>query len=297
MADVMMMFGGFQFGLDTAAFQELNRNTEWRWPAQDVFESRPVLQFTGYGEDTITLPGIIFPEYWGGTGQIETLRALGDLGEPQTLIDGRGNVLGEWVITSVQERQSVFAQAGVGRRQEFTVTLKRYGDSVATASPAGAVTAAVTAPASAAATEAAKAAAPSSLAGLKSVVDSAAAAASKAAASLAEVQAKVAGGVQTVTNGVGAALNAARTLQLAGRDAQAALKGMQSITSYTTAVSAVNGLLGAANGAANAATRASGLMRTAVGSTDAAVVEVNKLAVSAANISSRINATVKGFGS
>lgn len=124
--DVMMILGRYSFGLNTAAFQELNRNTEWRWGSQDVFEALPVLQFTGLGKDSITLPGTIYPEYWGGTGQLDQLRALAGLAKPQTLIDGRGNVLGEFVITGVQERQSVFAQAGVARKQEFTITLERY---------------------------------------------------------------------------------------------------------------------------------------------------------------------------
>ena len=124
--DVMMVLGFFPFGLDTMAFQELNRSTEWRWASQDVFESRPVLQYVGLGKETLTLPGVVFPEYWGGTEQLNDLRALADEGEPQTLLDGRGNILGEFVITGVQERQSVFAQAGVARRQEFTITLERF---------------------------------------------------------------------------------------------------------------------------------------------------------------------------
>jgi phage protein U len=124
--ETMMILGEYAFGLNTAAFQELNRDTQWRWGSQDVFDALPALQFTGWGEDTITLPGVIFPEYWGGTGQLDELRALGDTGEPQILIDGRGNVLGEWVITSVSERQSIFGPAGAARRQEFTVSLKRY---------------------------------------------------------------------------------------------------------------------------------------------------------------------------
>ena len=101
MADVMAMLGGFQFGIDTAAFQELNRNTEWHWPAQDVFDGRPVVQFVGWGEDSISLPGVVYPEHWGGTAQLEALRALGDTGTPQMLINGRGNVLGLWVVTGV----------------------------------------------------------------------------------------------------------------------------------------------------------------------------------------------------
>lgn len=121
----MMILGWFVFGVNTAAFQELNRNTEWRWPAQDVFESRPVLQFTGLGRDTLTLPGVIYPEHFGGTGQLDDLRALADEAQPQTLIDGRGNIIGDFVITSIQERQEVFAQAGVPLKQGFVITLER----------------------------------------------------------------------------------------------------------------------------------------------------------------------------
>lgn len=120
------MLGFFPFGIDTLAFSELNRNSEWRWASQDVFDARPVLQFVGQGKETLTLPGVIFPEYWGGTTQLEELRDLADEGEPQTLLDGRGNILGDFVITGIQERQTVFAQAGVARRQEFTITLERF---------------------------------------------------------------------------------------------------------------------------------------------------------------------------
>lgn len=126
MNDVMMILGDYPFGITTAAFQELTRNSEWRWPSQEVFESRPVLQFAGQGRETITLPGVIYPEYWGGTDQLDQLRALADLGQPQILIDGRGNILGEFVVTAIQERQNTFAQLGVARRQEFSITLERY---------------------------------------------------------------------------------------------------------------------------------------------------------------------------
>lgn len=122
----MMILGDYVFGLNTAAFQELNRSTEWRWTSQDVFDSRPALQFTGWGKDAITLPGIVFPEYWGGTGQLDALRSLGDQAEALTLIDGRGNVIGDFVVTGVQERASTFGPRGVALRQEFTITLERY---------------------------------------------------------------------------------------------------------------------------------------------------------------------------
>lgn len=123
---VMLQLGGFQFGITTAAYQELNRKTSWRWAQQEVVGTRPALQFTGDGEDTITLQGVVFPEYRGGFYQVENLRAQGGFGQPQLLITGAGELLGRWVILDVEERQSVFAGYGRPRKQEFTLQLKRF---------------------------------------------------------------------------------------------------------------------------------------------------------------------------
>lgn len=123
---VMMQLGAFQFGISTAAYQELSRKTSWRWAQQDVVGTRPALQFTGDGEDTISLQGTVFPEHRGGFYQVENLRTLGSLGQPQLLVSGYGELLGRWVIESVDERQAVFAAFGRPRKQEFTVQLKRF---------------------------------------------------------------------------------------------------------------------------------------------------------------------------
>ncbi len=127
-AAVMLQLGSFQFGISTAAYQNLQRSVEWRWPAQERFGKGPVLQHVGPGDDTITLPGVVYPEWRGGLNQIDNLRALAAEGKPQQLVDGRGNVLGRWVIERVEENQAVFADAGVPRRQEFTASLRRYFD-------------------------------------------------------------------------------------------------------------------------------------------------------------------------
>ena len=124
----MLQLGPFQFGVSTAAYQTLQRTTEYRWPSQDRFGKGPVLQHVGQGADTITLPGVIYPEWRGGLGQIDDLRKLAAEGKPQTMIDGTGNVLGRWVIERLEEKQAVFADAGVPRKQEFTVQLRRYFD-------------------------------------------------------------------------------------------------------------------------------------------------------------------------
>lgn len=126
----MLQLGAFQFGVNTAAYQSLKRSSEWKWPSQDRFGNPPALQYVGAGADSITLPGVIYPEWRGGNGQLDNLRALAEKGEPQKMIDGSGSILGDWVIERIEENQSVFAAGGSPRKQEFTIQLRRYfGDS------------------------------------------------------------------------------------------------------------------------------------------------------------------------
>ncbi len=120
---VMLQLGSFQFGVTTAAYQELNRRSGYRWPGQDLFGVEPALQYTGPESVTTTLTGTIYTEYRGGTVQLDKLRSLAAKGSPMNLLDGTGRMIGRWAIESVEEVQSVFADAGVPRKQEFTLQL------------------------------------------------------------------------------------------------------------------------------------------------------------------------------
>lgn len=128
MADVMMKLGAFSFGIDTAAYQQLMRSTQYRWSAQTRVGNHDALQFTGYGEDTITLTGRIYPGWRGGTGQVQDLRDEAAKGEPQLMVDGNGYIHGRWVVTSIEEQADVFARAGVPRRQQFTLQARYFDD-------------------------------------------------------------------------------------------------------------------------------------------------------------------------
>ena len=125
-APIMMQLGAFQFGINTAAYQGLSRSDEWRWPDQGRFGQAPALQYTGPGATTITLDGILYPEWRGGLGQLDAMRAEAGKGRPLVLVDGRGQALGMWVIERVDETQGTFAAGGVARRIEFTLQLKRF---------------------------------------------------------------------------------------------------------------------------------------------------------------------------
>lgn len=125
---VMMALGDFRFGIDTAAFQKLKRDVEYRWPVLARVGRRPAKQFTGIGEDSINLDGTILPAYRGGLTQVKALRDLAGKGEPLLLVDGTGRSWGKWCIERVEDTRSVFFSDGVPRKQEFRVQLGHYGE-------------------------------------------------------------------------------------------------------------------------------------------------------------------------
>jgi phage protein U len=118
----------YYFNLDTAAFDELRRSTEYRWASQERLTRRPAQQAVGIGEEKITLKGAIFPGFKGGIKQLDTLRSLGAQLLPLTLTTGYGDVLGTWCLKNVEEEQSALLQGGIPRKQSFTLEFVRYGD-------------------------------------------------------------------------------------------------------------------------------------------------------------------------
>lgn len=129
-SEIMLALGDYRFSLPTAAYEDLRRSTEQRWPSQDRVGAAPALQYLGPGADSIDLRGVIYPHYKGGLGQVDAMRAQAGRGVPLMLVDGRGMVYGWWVIERVEETQGVLFADGVPRRIEFGLNLKRYNDPV-----------------------------------------------------------------------------------------------------------------------------------------------------------------------
>jgi phage protein U len=127
-APVLLMLGGFKFSLNTAVFTELHRSTSYQWPAQERIGQYAALQYTGPGDDRMRLPGIVYPLWKGGGSQLHDLRALAAQGRPLKLIASSGEILGAWVIDNIEEGQSYYNPDGTFRRQEFTVSIKKFGD-------------------------------------------------------------------------------------------------------------------------------------------------------------------------
>lgn len=131
MRTYMARLGTFMFGIETAAFQELQRSSSFRWQSKDRIGRKPAQQNTGRGADTISLSGVIYPHYKGGLGQIEALRQQAAAGTPLPLIyafESIGQYCGLWCVTSIEETRQVFFADGRPRRIDFRLSMVEYGE-------------------------------------------------------------------------------------------------------------------------------------------------------------------------
>lgn len=125
---MMLSLGMFVFSLSTLAYQELQRQTNWRHASNSRVGAAPALQFVGRGDDTITLPGILLPELAGSILSLDALRLMANTGKAWPMVEGTGRIYGLWVIESLSETKTLFFRDGTPRRIEFTLTLKRTDD-------------------------------------------------------------------------------------------------------------------------------------------------------------------------
>ncbi|MBD9676266.1 phage tail protein [Pseudomonas sp. PDM18] len=124
----LMAFGMFVFGLETAAYQDFQRQTEWRHGSTSRIGTNPARQYLGRGDETITLQGVLLPALAGTVLSLDTLRTMADTGKAYPLIEGTGRIYGVWVIESLSEGRTLFFADGAARRIEFSLSLKRIDD-------------------------------------------------------------------------------------------------------------------------------------------------------------------------
>jgi len=130
---MMMSLGQFVFSLPTIAYQQFQRQTEWKHPSTSRVGERDAYQYTGKGEDLITLSGWFAPSLSGKPASIDDLHAMADRGESYVLVEGTGKIYGQYAITNIDDSRSMFFQDGLARKIDFTIKLKRVdrGDQIA----------------------------------------------------------------------------------------------------------------------------------------------------------------------
>lgn len=126
--NMMMILGIYRFCISNAAYQSLERQSQYRWEEQVRLNNDPAMQFVGNGNETIKISGTIYPQFKGGLRQITLMRTEAGTGIPMMLISGNGNAFGRWCIIDITETQSIFMKDGTPRKISFSLTLKRYGE-------------------------------------------------------------------------------------------------------------------------------------------------------------------------
>src|SRR5690554_6157800 len=100
---MMMTLGLFVFSLDTAPYQELQRQLAWRHTSTSRVGTTPASQFLGRDDETVTLSGVLLPEVTGGQANLDALERMADAGKAWPLIEGTGRNYGMFAITSMRE--------------------------------------------------------------------------------------------------------------------------------------------------------------------------------------------------
>ncbi|OJH31508.1 Phage P2 GpU [Wolbachia endosymbiont of Armadillidium vulgare] len=98
----------------------LKYSKEKRWSVVECI-GKQLLQNIGQGAENIDLEGVIYLH--NGLDQLKNIK---EAEEPHTLVDSMGNVLGQFVITRFEEKQTSFFSCGLPKKVEFNLSLRRY---------------------------------------------------------------------------------------------------------------------------------------------------------------------------
>lgn len=120
---MLLSLGLFAFGIDTLAFDEIQRKSSWRHATATRIGARDASQFTGPGDETISLPGSVFTEIADGEISLNEIRRMANTGDAWPLVDGRGYVYGAFVITGLTETLKHFWPDGTPRQIDFAIEL------------------------------------------------------------------------------------------------------------------------------------------------------------------------------
>jgi len=128
---MMMSLGLFVFKLSTLPYQNTTHTMNYGLGTNARFGQRPVSQFIGLGEETISIKGQLLPEVTGGISYLQTLQAMAESGRAWPLIEGSGTIYGMFIIKSLSNDSAQFNSNGQARSITFTLSLTRVDESQA----------------------------------------------------------------------------------------------------------------------------------------------------------------------
>ena len=113
--------------LDTRPFgvDSMSRDADASVVAKPLIGAAPAKEFTGDGEDDITLTGQLVPSRIGGMDALETLHQMRRFGTRFPLMRGDGTRFGWYAITKIGEQHDDLGRHGVGFTVKVTISMTR----------------------------------------------------------------------------------------------------------------------------------------------------------------------------
>jgi phage protein U len=120
--------------VDTRPFSidAMERASDASIVAKPVIGGAQPKEFTGEGEDDITISGEILPFHIGGLNHLETAHAMRKAGTRFPLLRGDGWAPGWYAITKISEKHSELGRNGVGFKVAHSITMTKTGMDTAT---------------------------------------------------------------------------------------------------------------------------------------------------------------------
>ena len=128
-----MQLDRFLFSIATAAYEQLQQQSDSRWASIKLLGGGETLHYLGQNHDIITLAGTVYPQQSVQVGGMKSTLAINDLrdlqkdGLPLLLQDADGFSLGYWVILRLVNVNSNYL-GSTPRIQQFRLTIKYYGE-------------------------------------------------------------------------------------------------------------------------------------------------------------------------
>jgi uncharacterized protein len=122
----MLQIGSVSFTTTGPHYDKLKHSKKFDWARQKRFGRSDAMQYTGEGEEDVTVSGTIYTDYYAGFGALATLRSMGR--SPQMVVSGAGDVFGRWCILEISNEQTLQDADGVPRKVTFDLKLTRYGE-------------------------------------------------------------------------------------------------------------------------------------------------------------------------
>jgi phage protein U len=113
--------------LDTRPFSidAVERQASADFAVKPLMGTLPGREFTGEGEDKITLSGQLLPSKIGGLDELEALHGLRRAGQRLPVMRGDGRMMGWFVIEDIRESHAELLRDGVGFTVKHSIALAR----------------------------------------------------------------------------------------------------------------------------------------------------------------------------